>query len=88
MSSKKRRYVVEYKVLFTGSAGVFDAQSSGGKADVAENRKAAWEQVKKDLLKLDYDEISYDLSCEKCGELVFIPDGESEAQFNCDCTFE
>lgn len=88
VSSKKRRYTVNYKVVFTGHAGVFDAQSSNGRADVKDNQKAAWDQVKKDLQKLDYDQITYELSCDKCGELVFVPDGESEAQFNCECSFE
>lgn len=84
--SEKRVFGVEYKVVFKGSVAPYEVEKKDGPADISPQIEAYWEAIRRDISKMDMDSWDIELSCERCGEIVYLNDGK--AKFECECTTE
>ena len=87
MISERRIYEVGYKLVFTGCAGVYEADKVKEPIDISADLKKVWEEMGRDVRKMDPSDWELELYCLKCGEFVYL-DEENKANFNCECTTE
>jgi hypothetical protein len=89
MSSERRIYGVEYKLVFTGYTGEYEVDKVKGPTDISADMKKVWakiwETVGREVRDTNPDDWTLELSCQKCGEIIFVND-ENQAEFACECT--
>ncbi len=86
MSSERRVFEVGYKVVFTGSAGTYEADKVKEPIDISADKKKIWEAIGENVRRMDPDEWELEYHCLKCGEPVIVD--EDRAEFQCECTTE
>ena len=89
MSAERRVYEVEYKLVFTGSAGDYEADKVTGPVDISADLEKIWANIRETVERnvRDPDDWTLEFRCLKCGEIAFVND-ENQAVFACECTTE
>tara|TARA_Y100000816_G_C25574231_1_gene309342 strand:+ start:74 stop:349 length:276 start_codon:yes stop_codon:yes gene_type:complete len=84
--SEKRVFGVEYKVVFEGYVAPFEVEKKEGPTELGPQVEAYWEEIKRNIRKMDMNDWQLELSCERCGGLVYLDEGK--VTFECECTTE
>jgi hypothetical protein len=85
--SEKRVFSVNYKAVFEGCVGPYEVDKKEGPTEIRSQIEAYWEEIKRNIHKMEFSDWNLDAFCERCGGLVYLDD-DGNATFECDCTTE